>query len=798
MNKYLALFAFSLLLIFNSTPAVAQMPSGTSLWLRADQGITAVGNLVTEWRSNDASGARATGIAPINEPTLVPSAINGHPVVRFGGAHLMMCSPVYPVAKDYTLFYVLQLINFSGSINVVSGTTHATYANPTRLLHGDFGTLATAPVALTTAPTLVTVRYNQGSQNASISINGQQGDSAFVGTNLDSTIYLAAYAGGNFMTGDIAEVVLYPRALSAADTRKTEEYLLQRYGITRYVAPPVDTTFTSIPQPRQFYPRDANNGADISVRGYVVAPNADSAALLLYRDQLLIERTSQKLSYTNGSAPFQLNTRIQSELREYRIEVLTVKNGVGTMLAVRDSIVCGDVYLIAGQSNTVFGGVSNALEFVRTYGGTASANKGDTLFSNANASGGGSNIGAFGMRLAELIMQNHAVPVCIINGGVGGTSIEQNSRIDNQPELLTSIYGSMLYRVRKSKFTDKAKALFWYQGESNQVTNYAQNFRKLHTDWLSDYPSLQRVYMVQIRPGCANFASHDLLRDVQRAMQDSLPKLEVTSAVALPGHDGCHYTPVGYTALGNNLFRLVERDFYNSTDDIGVSAPAILRAYFTGTDRTKIAVVFKPKTGGLQIQADVMANNIAQSVRDHIYLDGGAKINSISTSADTIFLHLAAASNASNISYIPAVYYNNTTVVYEGPWIVNARGIGALTFANFPITAKPITQVEDNETPRALRTSMRIVPNPASNEVSVFLPELDAIHHHPTSAESQILQDLSAITLVDALGIQRTITTFTITGNQVSFSTLGIPVGQHTVRIDSGALALHGNLVVVR
>ncbi len=782
MKKLHTLFSV-LLCLSMVTYASGQMPSGTAMWLRADQNITTTGDRVNEWLSSDVSGTTAVGATGASQPSLIPSAINGKPAVRFSGAQLLYCSSVYPVARDYTLLYVVKLTNLGATNNIVSGNSHATYTNPTKLLHGDFSTQATAPTALTTSPALITVRFNQSSQNGVISVNGLSGDSAFVGTNTDSVMYIGAYAGANFMVGDVGEVVLFNRALSAADLKKAEDYMLQKFGIARVVPAPVDTTFSAIPQSKQFYARDENNGADILVRGYVVAPNADSAVLLLYRDQLLIERTSQKLTYANGSAPFQLHTRIKSELREYRIEVLTINNGVSSVLAVRDSIVCGDVYLIAGQSNTVFGGVSNALEFVRTYGGTASANKGDTLFSMANATGGSSNIGAFGMRVAELIMQNHAVPVCIINGGVGGTTIEQNSRVDNQPELLTSIYGSMLYRVRKSKFTDKAKALFWYQGESNQVTNYAKNFRKLHTDWLRDYPSLQKVYMVQIRPGCASFATHDLLRDVQRAMQDSLPKLEVMAAVALPGHDGCHYTSVGYTALGNNLYRLVDRDFYNSTDTVAVSAPSINRAYFSGTDRRQLALVFKPSKSNLIPQQGVTVGGVGQLLKDHIYLDGGVKISSIQASADTLFLNLAGTSNALRVSYTPAVHYNGTSTIYQGPWIVNTRGIGALTFANFPITDKLSTDVPIGPSFSALR-SVIVSPNPASTDATIQLPQSGLA--------------VKSIEVVGSIGTVYSIPLTNQNDNQVSFSTQSLPTGTYMVRVITEDTILNGSVTIVR
>ena len=42
-----------------------------------------------------------------------------------------------------------------------------------------------------------------------------------------------------------------------------------------------------------------------------------------------------------------------------------------------------------------------------------------------------------------------------------------------------NIYGSLLYRAQKSNLASAAKAIFWYQGESNASAFYFDNFKTL-------------------------------------------------------------------------------------------------------------------------------------------------------------------------------------------------------------------------------------------------------------------------------------------------------------------------------
>ncbi len=777
--------SFLLLVLLHSSQLLAQIPTGSLFWLRADKGIVATGSLVSSWSSSDATTFKAIQPTSAAQPTLVDKAINGQPAVRFQGSQYMICSSVYPVSKSYTLFCVVQLSNLGATNNIISGNSHAVYFNPPRLLHGDFNTQSVSSTSLTSAPALVSVRYRESSRYATVSVNGSVEDSAFVGTNVDLSLFLGAYQAANFMVGDLAETLLYDRLLTEADQRKAEDYLLSRYGITRVKIPAIDSTFQTIPQQLQFFARDENNGADVEIKGTIRESGFDSIRVNWFRDKLLVHTQALPLVYTSAGAAFACTERIQSELREYRLEVHLLRPSFDSVIAVRDQLVCGDVYLISGQSNTVMSGNNNQNEFVRTYGVNYSLNKKDTLWSLATASqsGGGSTVGAWGLRLGELIVMNQQVPVCIINGGVGGTTIEQNSRVDAQPDGLSSIYGSLLYRVKKSAFNSKAKAMFWYQGESNTVTNYAQNFRKLYSDWFKDYPSLQKIYVVQIRPGCAGFAGHDQLREVQRRLQDSLPKLEVMAAVALPGHDGCHYTAIGYSVLADNMFRLVNRDFYHSSDTIAISSPTLQRAFFSSSDHRELIMMFKPANSLIAIQPDTIAAGNTQSLKDYIYLSDSVAVQSIRAHGDSLILQLKSSSKATSVSYTPAVYYNGTQTIYEGPWLVNQRGIGALTFANVPIQPKPISERPD-ESSKMIKRPVHINPNPAADEVRVQC-SLD-----PSNIRSIIISDMQ--------GRESRIAQWKIMGAEVVIATTQFTSGHYLLTMSDEHGSVTGEFAIVR
>ena len=93
--------------------------------------------------------------------------------------------------------------------------------------------------------------------------------------------------------------------------------------------------------------------------------------------------------------------------------------------------------------------------------------------------------------MQNAIIEKMGTPTMVINGGVGGTSIQQHLPDPNNRLNLSTIYGSWLYRVIQSGSKDRIRWLFWYQGESNSgADDYTALFDQLRNAWLEDLPNL--------------------------------------------------------------------------------------------------------------------------------------------------------------------------------------------------------------------------------------------------------------------------------------------------------------------
>ncbi len=454
-------------------------------------------------------------------------------------------------------------------------------------------------------------------------------------------------------------------------------------------------TLTRFPAPLQLFPRDKLDSASVQIAGSISSPGYDSALVEVKKNGAPWRRLSAPLIYGSGNAPFSFAASIHAELAEYSI-LLSVKQGATTqILASRDSIVCGDVILISGQSNSwpANGLATYVNEYCRGFGrstGYNPYNPADTAWGLAHGNGYSSYLahaGVWGLRLAQTIKERYQVPVCIINGGSGGSTIEYNLPNNGNLMDLNTTYGRLLYRATKAGVADRVRAIVWHQGESNSDatwTNYASNFRLLHDAWRRDFLGMEKIYLFQIHQGCGG-AYQENLRDVQRRFPDGYPDLEIMSTVGIPGHDGCHYNYEGYNRMAGQLFGQIARDLYGSADTVDINPPTIARAFFTSAAADEIALVFS-RSSELRWPADTLGRSMA----NYFYLDNlfGAVLSG-SASHDTIYLRLAAPSDAQTITYLPNVYANNTTTVYEGPWIRNGRGIGALSFAGVPILHPP-------------------------------------------------------------------------------------------------------------
>lgn len=448
--------------------------------------------------------------------------------------------------------------------------------------------------------------------------------------------------------------------------------------------------YTSKPLDYRLYPRDAQDSASVAVAGTVSTAGVDSVILEILKGATTTKRVAMQLAYSAGSAPFSLSAKIHAELSEHTVRFYTKTGATQTQITQWTNVVSGDVYVLDGQSNTeacycYSGGYAlpTPVEWVRSFGNasqTPASVTGNLSWGVAVNSGSQANytVGVWGYQLGAKIVQRQQVPVCIVNGAIGGTTVAQHLKNTSNPTDLNTIYGRLLYRLQQAGLTNSVKALLWYQGESdygNAPATYLSTFTTVYNAWMSDYPSISKVYVVQTHHGCTAGAAYSSdIREVHRTLPNTFSNIVTMSSNNLPGHDGCHYQTQGYDSLASRMFRLVARDFYGSGDTVEVGAPNLVKAYYTSGAKTQIKLVFR-NVSNMQITSVGSYN-----IKDYFYLSDGQTVSSVTTSGNTVTLNLAAPSTASTLSYTPNDYYNGTSTTFQGPYLVNGRSIGALCF----------------------------------------------------------------------------------------------------------------------
>ena len=787
MQKIVPILFLGLILI-RPNNVCSQVSAGSILWLRSDRGAIVQNGHLIRWQDQSGNHNDAIQTNSGNQPDLIDTAYNGKPSIRFNGWNYLQSLSIFPVDHDYSVSIVVKINNFANLNNLVSGNGHAIWFDSSaypRILHGTFyrQDFATIPVWPTGA-SVVTVLYSEADQQAIAYVNGEFADSSYIQSNGDSTLYIGSYIGGYFLQGEIQEVLLYDRELAPDERVNLDSYILERYNIAHgNPNPKPDSTFTSLPAPLQLFPRDANDSASVPIGGTIYSMGLDSIYVAEFKNGDQIARMSEALHYNDGIASFAFAPRIHAELSEYTFEV-HIKAGLhDSLMARRDSIVCGDAFLIDGQSNAIFGydNPTYENEFCRTFGIDYSEDHRDTTWelSLALKWGDANSAGAWGQRIQRNLVEHEHIPSCCINGGVSATAIGDHLRNDTDKYSLRTIYGRQLYRATKAGLEQGVNVLFWDQGELNYAAGYYDQFHQLFSSWKEDYPNLKKVYLTQNRPNYCGWGNIDL-RDVQRAMGDSIPEVEPIATAALPYQDGCHYYDPGLDAKGDRLFASFARDFYHATDTADLRSANAMGAYYTSPAHTTLAVIFSPPTVRLSSTPDTTVVGVLETLKDYLYLDDpSTHVNSVRFDMDTLFLDLNKSSTAQSIGYLPDQYYNNNdTLIYEGPWIVNSRGLGAFLFHHLAIS----NQLLGVDRGTGEDTTIYFFPDPVHDHLTLDVGQLSA------PVEVAIVREDGIVLL------QRTIPFSG--GPTVDINLASVPSGSYIVNIQSAKGRRTGKIVV--
>jgi hypothetical protein len=444
------------------------------------------------------------------------------------------------------------------------------------------------------------------------------------------------------------------------------------------------------PEDNQFYARDDKSEGTLHCNGTLQGA-AEIAYLTITANGRPYKSESVKLPADRSYA---FAIKLKPGLVKYAAEFGSKTGDLETSLHKAENLVCGDAYLIQGQSNAEATDVGKddptfSSEWIRSYGSTSGSSDGARLKLWTNAvcrdrKGGKGQIGYWGLELAKRLVENQQMPICILNGAVGGSRIDQHQRNPIAPDEVSTIYGRLLWRTRQAKLTHGIRGILWHQGENDQGADgpsgkfgwqtYQDHFIDLAAGWKRDYPNIQHYYVFQIWPRACSMGidgSDNRLREVQRTLSMHFSNLEIMSTLGVKPPGGCHFPPAGYAEFARLICPLIERNDHGKSFAAAITPPDLKKVTYA-SDKRDILV--------LEFDQPVAWN---EAIAKHIYLDG-AKANIVSGTAtgETVTLKLAAPVAAQRITYLDSRSWSRDQLLF------GSNGIAALTFCDVAIRAK--------------------------------------------------------------------------------------------------------------
>ena len=445
---------------------------------------------------------------------------------------------------------------------------------------------------------------------------------------------------------------------------------------------------TERPEDHQFVARDDTGQGDLWFAGKLEQP-ADHVFLRISADG---KPDTMVKAPPAADGSFALRGKLNAGLISYNATCGVIRDGEESVLHEARDIVCGDAYIIQGQSNAEAFDMGRAAHphvspWIRSFGSPRSDPERARMARWGNAAGferkeWALQIGYWGMELARQLVEEHQLPIFVINGAKGGTRIDQHQRDGEDPTNVETIYGRLLWRLREARLTHGVRGLFWHQGENDQGSagpgglwgwqSYNRYFKSLAADWRRDYPNISHLHVFQIWPRACSMGhqgSDDRLREVQRRLSRDFEHLHVISTVGVRPPGGCHYPPEGYAELAKRIAPLVHRDHYGRKSEAPITAPDLQRAEWAGESRTRLHLTFDQPV------------DWSDDLGPRFYLDGEAGLVTTATVDDRVLtLQLGGPSTARHITYLKGTRWNRKDPVLRG-----LNGIAALTFCRVPI-----------------------------------------------------------------------------------------------------------------
>ena len=164
------------------------------------------------------------------------------------------------------------------------------------------------------------------------------------------------------------------------------------------------------PEDGQFFARDDKNEGTLFYNGTLTVA-ANSVFLRIYADDKLVETKTAK---PGADKSYALAVKLRPGLIKYRVEF----GADGKVLHTAGDLVCGDAFLLNGQSNAVATDWGKEeppafhSEWIRTFGSASGSPKGEHIWGEATyrSQGGKLQIGYWAMELAKRLVESQKVP----------------------------------------------------------------------------------------------------------------------------------------------------------------------------------------------------------------------------------------------------------------------------------------------------------------------------------------------------------------------------------------------------
>lgn len=467
------------------------------------------------------------------------------------------------------------------------------------------------------------------------------------------------------------------------------------------------------PKSLQLYPRKENNFAYIHIKVNAV----DTLAIIKTCKTQWSFTMSHDTLFSNSKG-INIIDSIYADTVLYQYKLYKTSD-LNNLLYQADSIVAGDIIVASGQSNMeakpqpvhAMNDITNI--WIRTFGSASNINEicaNDTNFYIAQSEipKHKAYVGSLLYYIGIDVLSKTNIPILLINGAVGGSSIESHlPHMDN--------YNRFIYRIKKSGATHHIKSFIWYQGENNTDTTYSTYYShfKYYLKNLQKEIGHFKTVIMQIRNGCIGepyFMYNKYLRNIQRNIPNHIPNTIALPTIGKYDYDDCHFYTAGYKSLSYFIAKAILYQSYELMNEDALP-PQLIKLYYK--DSTHIVLKFnKP------IQMDTITTVQGKAMHAKFAF-------SLNKNYDTVFSHLYLnydsivlttyknSTIADTLWYIPERNYPYSNgLLYNGPYIIDTNQLPALTFGE-PINTdllKRKIQINDID----------IYPNPVDNNFSIL------------------------------------------------------------------------------